>query len=297
MTESSFFEHPERIGPYHILQVIGEGGMGVVYDAQQKKPVRRRVAIKMIKAGMDSKEVMRRFESEHQALAAMDHPGIAKVFDGGLTEAGRPYFAMELVKGVPITEYCDSHRLTTGERLALMIETCAAVQHAHQKGVIHRDLKPSNILVGIQDGRPVPKIIDFGIAKAIGGGGRGEPTALTRLGQMVGTPQYMSPEQAEMSGLDVDTRADIYSLGLVLYELITGALPLSLVEPVAAAVPFVMRHSDAPRPSLRYSSMVDSMQSVAHSRRTDPGTLRKELRGDLDWIVMRALSSARYQLH
>ena len=218
-----------RIGPYKPLQVIGEGGFGVVYMAEQEKPVRRKVALKIIKLGMDTREVVARFEAERQALAMMDHPNIARVFDAGATETGRPYFVMELVNGVPITHYCDAAKLTTPQRLELMIPVCRAVQSAHQKGVIHRDIKPSNVLVTLHDGKPVPKVIDFGIAKATGQS-LTDKTLFTRFHQFVGTPQYMSPEQAEMSGLDVDTRADVYGLGVLLYELLTGTTP---VDPVA----------------------------------------------------------------
>ncbi|HSR15783.1 MAG TPA: serine/threonine-protein kinase [Gemmatimonadales bacterium] len=200
--------HPERIGPYRLLQVVGQGGMGLVYVAEQTEPVRRRVALKVIRAGMDTRDVVARFEAERQALAVMEHPSIAKVLDAGATDEGRPYFVMELVKGVPLTEYCDTHKLATRDRLALFIQVCHAVQHAHQKGVIHRDLKPSNILVMIQDDQPVPKVIDFGIAKALAQP-LTERTLVTDYGQPIGTPAYMSPEQAEMSGLDVDTRTDI----------------------------------------------------------------------------------------
>ena len=213
------------IGPYKLLQPIGEGGMGVVFMAEQARPVRRKVALKLIKPGMDTRQVLARFEAERQALALMDHPNIAKVLDAGTTDAGRPYFVMELVKGVPITEYCDERRLTPRERLELFVPVCQAVQHAHQKGVIHRDLKPSNVLVALYDGRPVPKVIDFGVAKATGPK-LTERTLFTEFGAIVGTLEYMSPEQAELNQLDVDTRSDIYSLGVLLYELLTGTTPL-----------------------------------------------------------------------
>jgi len=227
--------HPERkhasriIGPYRLLQLLGEGGMGEVWLVEQTQPVRRQVALKVIKAGMDTRQVVSRFEAERQALALMDHPAIATVFDGGTTPEGRPYFVMEYVKGEPITTYCDRQRLTTAERLALFTQLCQGVQHAHQKGVIHRDLKPSNVLVTIQDNRPVPKIIDFGVAKATAQH-LTERTLFTELGVMVGTPEYMSPEQAEMGGLDIDTRTDVYALGVVLYELLAGALPFDRTE-------------------------------------------------------------------
>ena len=220
------FEGPgTRIGPYKLLEQIGEGGMGVVYMAEQEAPVRRRVALKIIKPGMDSRQVIARFEAERQALALMDHQNIARVFDAGATETGRPFFVMELVHGVPITDYCDQNRLTPCERLELFMPVCQAVQHAHQKGIIHRDIKPSNVLVTLYDGKPVPKVIDFGIAKAIEQR-LTERTLFTQFGTIVGTLEYMSPEQAEMSGLGVDTRSDIYSLGVLLYELLTGTTPL-----------------------------------------------------------------------
>src|SRR5688572_20588906 len=214
----------DRIGPYKLLQPLGEGGMGAVWMAEQSDPIRRMVALKIIKSGMDSKEILARFEAERQALAMMDHPNIAKVLDAGSTDTGRPYFVMELVKGVPINQYCDKNHLPTKERLQLFMAVCQAIQHAHQKGVIHRDVKPSNILVTLHDGRPVPKVIDFGIAKATNQK-LTEKTLFTHFAQMIGTPAYMSPEQAEMSGLDVDTRTDVYSLGVLLYELLTGTTP------------------------------------------------------------------------
>ena len=285
---------PERIGPYRILQTLGEGGMGVVYVAEQTEPVRRRVALKIMKLGMDTKQIVARFEAERQALAVMEHPNIARVLDGGATETGRPYFVMELVRGVPLTGYCDMHRLSTRERLALFVPVCQAVQHAHQKGVIHRDLKPSNVLVAVQDDRPVPKVIDFGIAKAVAQP-LTERTLVTDYGTAIGTPAYMSPEQAEMSGLDVDTRTDIYSLGVMLYELLVGRLPLDPAElgmPVFLAQ-LVMRDSSPPTPSVRLSTLGGERISIASSRRTEPGTLRRELKGDLDWIVMKAMDPDR----
>ena len=217
-------DFPDRVGPYKILARLGKGGMGEVYLAEQDKPIHRRVALKLIKLGMDTREVIARFESERQALALMSHPNIAKVLDAGATESGSPYFVMEYVPGIPIAEYCDKHLLTTNERLELFMQICQAVQHAHQKGIIHRDIKPSNVLVSLQDGKPVARVIDFGVAKAISQR-LTERTLFTEIGQIVGTPEYMSPEQAEMSGLDVDTRTDIYSLGVMLYELLVGALP------------------------------------------------------------------------
>jgi tetratricopeptide (TPR) repeat protein/tRNA A-37 threonylcarbamoyl transferase component Bud32 len=286
--------HPERIGPYKILQVLGEGGMGIVYEAEQTVPMTRRVALKVIKLGMDTKQVVARFEAERQALAVMDHPSIATVYDAGVTEAGRPYFAMERVRGVPITEYCDTARLSTRERLALFVALCEAIQHAHQKGVIHRDLKPSNILVTEKDGKPTPKVIDFGIAKAIDRR-LSTQTLVTELGQAMGTPAYMSPEQAEMSGLDVDTRTDVYSLGVILYELLVGHVP---VDPATIGLPgfvaqLILREAEPPTPSTRLSSMGERVQLVAKQRDTDPGTLRRQLRHDLDWIAMKALEKER----
>ena len=232
MTESNHTnnaDYPAEIGPYKIRAILGEGGMAVVYLAEQVKPIKRQVALKILKQGMDTKQVIARFESERQALAVMDHPNIEKVFDGGETESGRPYFVMELVRGAPITEYCDTQKLTTDERLRLFVDVCAAVQHAHHKGVIHRDIKPSNILVGVVGDRPQVKVIDFGIAKAVGANLTNK-TLVTRIGQFVGTPQYMSPEQAQVTGLDVDSRTDIYSLGVVLYELLVGTPPLDLTS-------------------------------------------------------------------
>jgi tetratricopeptide (TPR) repeat protein/tRNA A-37 threonylcarbamoyl transferase component Bud32 len=287
-------EHSERIGPYRILQVLGEGGMGVVYEAEQTAPVRRRVALKVMKVGMDTREVVARFEAERQALAVMSHPGIAKVLDAGASETGRPYFAMELVKGVPITEYCDTRKLGTRERLELFRSVCQAVQHAHQKGVIHRDLKPSNVLISEADGRPAAKIIDFGIAKAIGQH-LTDKTLVTSYGQAMGTPAYMSPEQAEMSGLDVDTRADIYSLGVMLYELLVGELPL---DPQEVGLPgfiaqLVLRETDPPTPSAKFAGLGERREYLAENRGTDQQALRRQLRGDLDWIVMKAMDKDR----
>jgi eukaryotic-like serine/threonine-protein kinase len=282
------------IGPYKLLQEIGEGGMGAVFMAEQDKPVRRRVALKVIKPGMDCAQVVARFEAERQALAMMDHPNIARVLDVGTTDAGRPYFVMELVKGVPITEYCDANRLTPRARLELLVPVCQAIQHAHQKGIIHRDIKPSNVLVTLHDGTPEPKVIDFGVAKAIEQR-LTERTLFTQLGQVVGTPEYMSPEQAEMSGLDVDTRSDIYSLGVLMYELLTGSTPLErrrLREAGFVEVLRRVREEEPPRPSTRLST-TEEIASIAARRKTEPAKLARLVRGDLDWIVMKALEKDR----
>jgi eukaryotic-like serine/threonine-protein kinase len=289
---------PERIGPYRLLEVLGEGGMGVVYHAEQVEPVSRRVALKIIKLGMETKEVLARFEAERQALALMDHPAIARVYDAGVTEGGRPYFVMELVRGMPITDYSDRERLNTRERMQLFIQVCQAVQHAHQKGVIHRDLKPSNILVTIQDGKPVPKIIDFGIAKAMHRR-LTDQTLVTHVGEIIGTPAFMSPEQLEGAVLDVDTRADIYSLGVTLYLLLTGHLPFDLdeVQKAGGSPAAYVREHDPPRPSVRVTT-AQSPKTLADNRRTDVPHLRRALRGDLDWIVLKAMArdrSRRYE--
>jgi serine/threonine protein kinase/tetratricopeptide (TPR) repeat protein len=284
-----------RIGPYRLLQLIGEGGFGSVFMAEQEEPVRRKVALKVIKLGMDTRQVVARFEQERQALALMDHPNIARVLDAGATMTGRPYFVMELVRGVPLTEYCDSQRLTARERLGIFLPICHAIQHAHQKGVIHRDIKPSNILVTMHDGRPVPKVIDFGIAKATSAR-LTEKTLFTEHRQLIGTPAYMSPEQAEMSGLDIDTRSDIYSLGVLLYELLTGTTPFdtrALMQAGYGEIQRVIREVDPPKPSTRVSSLGGTAASVAAQRRTEPARLGAIIRGDLDWIVMRALEKDR----
>jgi eukaryotic-like serine/threonine-protein kinase len=281
-----------EVGPYKVLDVLGEGGMGVVYLAEQMQPLRRRVALKVLKRGMDTRQIVARFDSERQALAVMDHPHIARVLDSGVTPDGRPFFVMELVQGVPITQYADTHRLTTDERLRLFIDVCRAVQHAHHKGVIHRDLKPSNVLVAMGDGVPTVKVIDFGIAKAIGMS-LTERTLVTHIGQMIGTPEYMSPEQAEMSGLDVDTRTDIYSLGVMLYELVVGVLPFELRSKPDYAIPQTLRERDVPRPSTRLTTLGEALETVARHRRTTPDLLRRELRGDLDWIILRAMEKDR----
>ncbi|MCX6874571.1 MAG: serine/threonine-protein kinase, partial [Verrucomicrobia bacterium] len=285
-----------RIGHYKLLEQIGEGGFGVVWMAEQEEPVRRRVALKIIKLGMDTREVVARFEAERQALAMMEHPNIASVFDGGATDTGRPYFVMELVKGVPITTYCDANQLTTKERLELFMELCHAVQHAHQKGVIHRDLKPSNILVTVKDDHAVPKVIDFGIAKATQATLTGK-TLFTRLNQWLGTPEYMSPEQAGLGSLDVDTRSDIYSLGVLLYELLTGRPPFDTQKLLAAGYDAVMRtirEEEPPKPSTRLSTLTDEeLTAVAAKRGSEPAKLNRLLCGDLDWIVMKALEKDR----
>ncbi len=284
-------------GKYKLLEELGSGGMGVVYLADQVAPVRRRVALKIIKLGMDTRQVVARFETERQALAVMDHPNIAKVLDAGATETGRPYFVMELARGVPITDYCDRHKLPTRDRLRLFVAVCQAVQHAHQKGIIHRDLKPSNILVVIQEDRPVPKIIDFGIAKATDHR-LAQRTMFTEQGQLIGTPEYMSPEQAEMSGLDVDTRTDIYSLGVILYELLVGALPFDSQKLRSAGfgeIQRIIRETDPPKASTRLCTAKDTRAEVAARRGTDPRSLLRLLRGDLDWITMKAMAKDRTQ--
>jgi WD40 repeat protein/serine/threonine protein kinase len=282
------------IGPYKLIEPIGEGGMGTVWMAQQTAPVKRLVAVKLIKAGMDSRQVIARFEAERQALALMDHPNIAKVLDAATTESGRPFFVMELVRGVPITRFCDEKRLTPRERLELFVPVCQAVQHAHQKGIIHRDLKPSNVLVGIYDGVPVPKVIDFGVAKATGQK-LTEATLFTGFGVVLGTPEYMSPEQAQLDNLDIDTRSDIYSLGVLLYELLTGTTPLNrrrLKEAALLEVLRVIREVDPPRPSTRLGT-TEELPSIAECRNVDPRKLTGLVRGELDWIVMKALEKDR----
>ncbi len=283
------------IGRYKLLEKIGEGGMAVVYMAEQTEPIRRKVALKIIKLGMDTRQVIARFEAERQALAVMDHPNIARVFDAGATETGRPYFVMELVTGVSITEYCDANHLSTQGRLALFVQVCGAIQHAHQKGIIHRDIKPSNVMVTMHDGRSIPKVIDFGIAKATNQR-LTEKTLFTRYAQIIGTPAYMSPEQAEWSDVDVDTRSDIYSLGVLLYELLTGTTPFSerqLREAGYAEMQRVIREEEPTKPSTKLSTLGDTLTDVARRRSCSPDLLRKTLRGDLDWIVMKALEKER----
>ncbi len=286
----------DRIGPYKLREKIGEGGCGVVYVAEQEKPVRRRVALKVIKLGMDTRSVIARFEAERQALAMMDHPNIAKVLDAGATEAGRPYFVMELVRGIRLTDYCDQHNLSTKDRLDLFMKVCHAIQHAHQKGIIHRDIKPSNILVTLHDGVPVPKVIDFGIAKATEGR-LSDLTVYTEMHQFLGTPAYMSPEQAEMSGLDIDTRSDIYALGVLPYELLTGHTPFDAKELLQSGLDEIrrtIRDVEPPRPSTRLSTMVNSdLTLVARRHGAEPSKFSRLVRGDLDWIVMKCLEKDR----
>jgi serine/threonine protein kinase len=290
-------ENPgDVIGRYKIREKLGEGGCGVVYVAEQAEPVRRRVALKVIKLGMDTRTVIARFEAERQALAMMDHPNIARVLDAGTTAAGRPYFVMELVRGIRITDYCDQNNLETGERIRLFIQVCHAVQHAHQKGIIHRDLKPSNILVTLHDGVPVPKVIDFGIAKATEGR-LSDQTIYTQLYEFIGTPAYISPEQAEMSGLDIDTRTDIYSLGVLLYELFTGKTPFDSQELIRSGLDEMrrtIREKEPLSPSTRLTSMADAdLTTTAKRRGAEAPRLVHFIRGDLDWIVMKALEKDR----
>jgi serine/threonine protein kinase len=319
---------PEQIGPYRILDKLGEGGMGIVYKAEQRQPIRRIVALKVIKLGMDTREVVARFEAERQALALLSHPNVAGVLDAGVTpDTGRPFFAMEFVAGVPLREYCDQNKLTVRERLELFIPVCQAIQHAHQKGIIHRDLKPSNILVSMFDGKPVPKVIDFGIAKAVNHH-LAQHTLYTHAGSMIGTPEYMSPEQAMTSGMDVDTRTDIYSLGVILFELLTGTLPFdpqTLRKAGLEGMARIIRETEPPRPSTRLTMLgrrggksggsggsgnsgdnppsgasgsgtgdaVGSSSDPATLHRTDPRTLRRQIRGDLDWITLKAMEKDR----
>jgi serine/threonine protein kinase/tetratricopeptide (TPR) repeat protein len=282
------------IGPYKLMEQIGEGGMGQVFVAEQQHPVRRKVALKIIKPGMDSRQVIARFEAERQALAMMDHQNIARVLDAGTTESGRPYFVMELVHGVPITQYCDANKLSPRQRLELFVPVCQAIQHAHQKGIIHRDIKPSNILVTMYDDKPVPKVIDFGVAKAVEQR-LTEKTVYTQFGTLVGTFEYMSPEQAEMNAFGVDTRSDVYALGVLLYELLTGTTPLErprLRDAAFGEIVRLIKEEEPPRPSVRLSTSGE-LTKVAAVRQTDPGKLSRLVRGELDWVVMRCLEKDR----
>jgi serine/threonine protein kinase/lipoprotein NlpI len=296
VNESPVAERPGTlVGPYKLLEHIGEGGMGTVWMAEQTEPIQRRVAIKVVKEGMDSRQVLARFEAERQALALMEHPNIARVLDAGKTPSGRPYFVMELVKGQPITRYCDEKRLGVRERLELFGDVCRAVQHAHQKGIIHRDLKPSNVLVAPYDGKPVVKVIDFGVAKATGSR-LTDKTLFTGFGALVGTPEYMSPEQAEVNNQDIDTRSDIYSLGVLLYELLTGSTPLTrqrIKDAALLEVLRVIREEEPPRPSTRLAESKDTLPSISAQRQTEPAKLTRLVKGDLDWIVMKALEKDR----
>ena len=285
----------EDFGRYRIIQPLGEGGMGSVYLAEQREPIRRRVALKVVKLGMDTAQVLSRFDNERQALAMMDHPNIAQIFDAGATPRGRPYFVMEYIEGAPITQYCDRRRLTTKERLALFLAVCRAVQHAHQKGVIHRDLKPSNVLVMEQDGVPVPKVIDFGIATATDKWAV-EKTLLTQFGQIVGTPEYASPEQADTMTGEVDESSDVYSLGVILYELLIGAVPFdtaTLRSAGLAEMLRIIREDEAPSLARKLTSLGAAATGIAERRQTDPVTLRRLVDGDLNSITLKALEKAR----
>lgn len=281
----------QTVGPYSLQEILGEGGMGVVYRADQTSPIRRTVALKLVKLGMDTREVISRFDAERQTLALMDHPNVARVLDAGATDQGRPYFVMEYVRGVPVTAYCDDRRLTVAQRLRLFTQVCQGVQHAHQKGIIHRDLKPGNILVMEQDGKPVPKVIDFGVAKATDHV-QLQHTVFTEQGQLIGTPEYMSPEQADLASLGVDTRTDVYALGVLLYEMLAGVLPFdsrSLRQAGLDAMRRIICEQDPTRPSAKVASLLDASASIARTRRTEPRQLQRQLRGDLDVIIMKAL--------
>ena len=286
----------DSFGPYVPVRVLGEGGMGTVYLARQQQPIRREVALKVVKLGMDSRQVLERFESERQALALMEYPNVARVLDAGTSERGRPYFVMEYVDGVPITQYCDRKALSTRERLQLFIPVCNALQHAHKKGIIHRDVKPSNVLVTEVDGKPVPKVIDFGIARATDQRSA-EGEAFTLAGQIVGTPEYMSPEQASLDSRDIDTGTDVYSLGVVLYELLVGALPLDMkaLRKIAfGEVLRAIRETPVPKPTARITQMGAAAEALALQRSTNPGQLKRDLSGDLDSIVMKAIDKDRH---
>jgi serine/threonine protein kinase len=299
-TETAPYDSPEEeagaviAGRYKLLETLGQGGMGAVFMAQQTQPVKRLVALKLIKLGMDSRQVLARFEAERQALALMDHPNIAKVLDAGTTDSGRPFFVMELVKGVPITQFCDTRQLSPRQRLELFIPVCQAIQHAHQKGIIHRDIKPTNVLVALYDDRAVPKVIDFGVAKATGQQ-LTDASLMTGFGGIVGTPEYMSPEQAQLNQLDIDTRSDVYALGVLLYELLTGTTPIDrkrLSQGALFEVLRIIREEEPLRPSTRLSTS-DALASIAATRKTEPARLAKLMRGELDWIVMKCLEKDR----
>ncbi|HLJ97721.1 MAG TPA: serine/threonine-protein kinase, partial [Gemmataceae bacterium] len=295
--EPSVGEYPGTvIGPYKLLEQIGEGGFGIVFMAEQQQPVRRKVALKVLKPGMDTRQVIARFEAERQALALMDHPNIARVLDAGATDSSRPYFVMELVRGIPITDFCDQNQLPVSERLELFVAVCQAVQHAHQKGIMHRDLKPSNVLVTLHDGKPLVKVIDFGIAKALGQERLTDKTLCTGFAQMLGTPLYMSPEQAQMSGQDTDTRTDIYSLGVLLYELLTGTTPFDkerLKEASYDELRRIIREEEPAKPSTRISTLGQAATTVFANRKSEPRRLSQMFRRELDWIVMKALEKDR----
>jgi len=293
-THTHITGYPEEIGPYRVLEVLGQGGVGTVFLVQQHEPIRRKAALKLIKLGMDTREVLVRFQQERQMLASMSHPNIAKVFDAGQTETGRPYFVMEYVPGEPITDFCDHRRLNLSDRLRLFVVVCRAIQHAHQKGILHRDIKPSNVIVAQQDGGNVPMVIDFGLAKVL----RTEPASahlLTRQGQFLGTPRYMSPEQIELSSEEVDTRSDVYSLGVVLFELIVGEPPheRTITDGGIAKLLSSIKEEESTRPSSRLSVLTEHTKDIAESRRTDRAGLLNQVRGDLDWIVVKALERER----